>query len=290
MSKIEPCPFCGSEHVDALGWASTESAGPACDDCGASAGSVKNTPEQNLDAWNKRSPQPAGERVKGLEQLSAAIQRLIGRGNALLGYCETPEALEAGAAQAYAKWKREADASMALALSALEPQQEEPVATPAEVTARYWNMLHPDVEAICEPDPGTAPHHLKWMLQELRTMTDYGKAMRWLGFIQGTMIAAGYTTVQAERDFTRLYFAAHPTTQQPVESDHIADAGKMVVSEDLVERLRPNAVVDHVPGLVVSQLRMRDTPTDRQLADRLNAWVVRNNDLKSEAIAALVKP
>lgn len=50
-----PCPFCGSKNVDPTGWASTDAAGPACDDCGASCGSIKNTVEQNVAAWNTRA-------------------------------------------------------------------------------------------------------------------------------------------------------------------------------------------------------------------------------------------
>lgn len=52
----------------------------------------------------------------------------------------------------------------------------------------------------------------------------------------------------------------------------------------LVGRLRPNAMVDHVPGLAVSELRAAGKG---DLAERLNAWIVRNNELKSEAVAAL---
>ena len=37
---------------------------------------------------------------------------------------------------------------------------------------------------------------------------DEGKANRWLGFVQGVVIAGGLTTVQAERDFTRPLFHA----------------------------------------------------------------------------------
>ena len=52
-----PCPFCGSANIDAAGWASTNSSGPACDDCGASAGStLADTPEANIAAWNNRQP------------------------------------------------------------------------------------------------------------------------------------------------------------------------------------------------------------------------------------------
>jgi hypothetical protein len=52
---LKPCPFCGSSNIDPAGWMDGDgNAGPACDDCGASAGSV--------DAWNRRvTPATAGE-------------------------------------------------------------------------------------------------------------------------------------------------------------------------------------------------------------------------------------
>lgn len=46
--QLLPCPFCGSGSVDPKGWASTDSNGPACDDCGAAADSV--------EIWNQRLP------------------------------------------------------------------------------------------------------------------------------------------------------------------------------------------------------------------------------------------
>jgi hypothetical protein len=52
---LKPCPFCGSSNIDPAGWMDGDgNAGPACDDCGASAESV--------DAWNRRvAPATAGE-------------------------------------------------------------------------------------------------------------------------------------------------------------------------------------------------------------------------------------
>lgn len=54
-STLKPCPFCGSENIEAAGWLSEASSGPACDDCGGSAGSVSATPEQNIARWNRRA-------------------------------------------------------------------------------------------------------------------------------------------------------------------------------------------------------------------------------------------
>lgn len=55
VTELLPCPFCGSTEIDPTGWASTETAGPACEDCGASAGDIKGTVEHNVAAWNRRS-------------------------------------------------------------------------------------------------------------------------------------------------------------------------------------------------------------------------------------------
>ncbi|WEJ60185.1 hypothetical protein [Devosia sp. FJ2-5-3] len=64
-----PCPFCGSFNVDPIGWASTETAGPACETCGASAGGVKHSVEENVSAWNRRALPP----VDGLEVVMEKI-------------------------------------------------------------------------------------------------------------------------------------------------------------------------------------------------------------------------
>lgn len=45
----------------------------------------------------------------------------------------------------------------------------------------------------------------------------YGKLCRWLGFIQGVMIASGLITVDGERDFTRPIFKEHETTEKDLE-------------------------------------------------------------------------
>lgn len=76
---------------------------------------------------------------------------------------------------------------------------------PRPVLNRYRKMLKA-FEPVCLQEPGTAPQHLLWMLNEIETFADLSKAMRWLGFVQGSLIAQGYTTVKQERNFTRPYF------------------------------------------------------------------------------------
>jgi hypothetical protein len=75
-----------------------------------------------------------------------------------------------------------------------------------EIIDHYDTMLWP-AEVKEQSDPGTGYGHLRWMLRQLNTFEDKGKAMRWLGFIQGVLIMFGETTVTAERDFTRGKFS-----------------------------------------------------------------------------------
>lgn len=51
---LKPCPFCGSANIDVRGWASEMTAGPACDECGASAGGATDSIANNIAAWNAR--------------------------------------------------------------------------------------------------------------------------------------------------------------------------------------------------------------------------------------------
>jgi Lar family restriction alleviation protein len=68
--EMKACPFCGSANIDPEGWASTETRGPACDDCGASAGSAHRSLAENIAAWNTRTSSTATiKRVKQLEDL-----------------------------------------------------------------------------------------------------------------------------------------------------------------------------------------------------------------------------
>lgn len=42
--------------------------------------------------------------------------------------------------------------------------------------------------------------HLKWMLGEMKTMTDTEKLMRWIGFMQGALWSLGYVSIDNWRE------------------------------------------------------------------------------------------
>lgn len=72
---------------------------------------------------------------------------------------------------------------------------------------RYQAMIwSTGITAPMQEPEGKSFNHLLWMIEEMRTMTDPGKWMRWLGFVQGMLISHGLTTVREERDFTRPFF------------------------------------------------------------------------------------
>jgi len=53
--ELLPCPFCGSADIDPDEWASLETSGPGCAECGAGAGSVHQSRADNIAAWNSRA-------------------------------------------------------------------------------------------------------------------------------------------------------------------------------------------------------------------------------------------
>lgn len=72
MSALKPCPFCGSNRVDPEGWGGvepdgkTKRAGPACDNCFATADSIA--------AWNSRAGNNEVEKLRA--ELAAAREAL----------------------------------------------------------------------------------------------------------------------------------------------------------------------------------------------------------------------
>jgi hypothetical protein len=79
---------------------------------------------------------------------------------------------------------------------------------------RYRTWLR-DLDIVAEQDPneGTGLPHVLWMLDIMRlellddkTDFDLWKANRWLGFIQRDIIGEGITTVENERNYSRMFF------------------------------------------------------------------------------------
>ena len=68
MSNLKPCPFCGSKNIDPRGWASTDDAGPGCDDCSGTA--------KTIELWNAR-PMEADLRAQRDAALAEAEKLLV---------------------------------------------------------------------------------------------------------------------------------------------------------------------------------------------------------------------
>lgn len=53
------------------------------------------------------------------------------------------------------------------------------------------------------PDNESALAHIKWMCQEIASMEDTGKAVRWLCFVQGVLWMTGRRTIDEMRNDNR---------------------------------------------------------------------------------------
>lgn len=66
-------------------------------------------------------------------------------------------------------------------------------------TVALLKRLDPELKVLRQPEHETRPGHLAWMLVEAGLFYHQGKiekANRWLGFVQGSMAADGYATVE----------------------------------------------------------------------------------------------
>lgn len=80
------------------------------------------------------------------------------------------------------------------------------------IISRYRHLLSEisDENHLISGVPESSGWHLRFMLDMIEkydcdTKTN-PKAHRWLGYVQGILIAARITTVDSERNFTRSYF------------------------------------------------------------------------------------
>ncbi|QDZ10564.1 hypothetical protein [Devosia ginsengisoli] len=144
------------------------------------------------------------------EEMVETVARALCRNKYLAGHAA--DAVEWLVDRDWRGYASDARAALTAAFASRPSQGGEWVMAEA-IIDHYYDMLPGDVAmpARCEPEPGTTAAHIKWMLNQIGTMRDQSKAMRWLGFIQGILIERGYTTVTREREFTRPYFSASPS-------------------------------------------------------------------------------
>lgn len=69
-----------------------------------------------------------------------------------------------------------------------------------------WDRYNPGVKPKRRPGGETSDEHLLWMLDEIQSnyssKEDDNQYQCWLGFVQGIMVAKGYTTVMNEHNLT----------------------------------------------------------------------------------------
>jgi hypothetical protein len=83
---------------------------------------------------------------------------------------------------------------------------EQAIVAANEIDKRF---LKPRTLAVRRSEEGTNFGHLRWMVQEMSAPGfSENKAMRWLGYIQGVVVASGEATLEEMKDLSRR--AAHP--------------------------------------------------------------------------------
>jgi len=80
--------------------------------------------------------------------------------------------------------------------------------TPDVMLDRYDAMLATLTSEIRNRagEDESAPEHLRWMIQQMRSSMEPLQASRWLGWIHKGLCDLGLTTSLTERNFTRPYF------------------------------------------------------------------------------------
>ena len=80
---------------------------------------------------------------------------------------------------------------------------------------RYYNMaLETDIPWTINADKCSREHIMTLCAEGQNNILEYpvGKMNRWIGFVQALLIAQGFTTVDAERDYTRQLFQLESDT------------------------------------------------------------------------------
>lgn len=114
--------------------------------------------------------------------------------------------------------------------------------TPAFMLDRYDTMLS-TLAPVARNRAGedeSAPEHLRWMVEQLRTPMEPLQASRWLGWVHKGVCDLGLTTSMAERDFTRPHFKPIRERWGAIPAQDVQGLGTLVVSSSW---LGPRAMV-----------------------------------------------
>lgn len=74
------------------------------------------------------------------------------------------------------------------------------------IISRYLNGVEPK-----QHHQGLTRQHLRWMCEQIATLSE-AKAMRWLGYVQGVLVAWGVATLTEMKELSRD--AVYPTAPE----------------------------------------------------------------------------
>jgi hypothetical protein len=112
MSKLKPCPFCGSEAISVNSNRDVANAWVSCDVCLAQSGGYQDTtkPIDSLrdlaaEEWNRRAARSVPEAGKAVDETLRELQTIITHGDGDTMSAKITEAMvEAGARAAFDTW------------------------------------------------------------------------------------------------------------------------------------------------------------------------------------------
>lgn len=100
------------------------------------------------------------------------------------------------------------------------------VATALEIDKKYMEPLCLNIE---RNEEGCTLAHLRWMVQEIGNDMSINKAMRWLGYIQGMLVAMAVVSLHDMKELSKKY--AEKAKFEPGDVVHLVSGSpKMVVT------------------------------------------------------------
>lgn len=109
------------------------------------------------------------------------------------------------------------------------------------MTAAYYAALDKCVDRYC------AGGDFEFFREGVRDRLPIPKLCRWLGYVQGVLIERGWSTVQAERDWTRPLFRPLDFPENPdATREEIAEILEQIAKEGMPHPRHLDAALDAI--------------------------------------------